>query len=454
TPPMSWSANNEVMAFSVFMNSSWQLFKMNVSKMNLSKIRTKAKEKSEKAERKTLVLGEAKVSEAYAGSSATDSLSSQPAYAMWLPPLPHPNEVYAQYPLAPPDSVEQTKYRSKFKLDAISFGAGFDTFYGAGGDAQFLFSDMLGNHSIYLYTQMQFNSFLHSNFGLTYLNQGGRIAYGGQAFQSNYSYAISGTFNSLSLIRNTYRGFNALLAYPFSKFSRIEITGGYTWVDQDLVEEIYTFGGIQRNDFNLTTFNYAQAGAAYVFDNTIYGPLGPYRGIRSRLAVETTNGDFIFTNLLLDHRRYFNMFTRTVLAFRLMGGSSLGRDKRIFSLGGPYTFRGSDYDAIVGPNFILTNLEYRFPLFFFLPPQFDYLSGALFYDAAAAWGIDIPGISEKKFQPFSSKGGPGLEDLRSAVGVGARLNIGYFLLQYDVAWPTDFRGFGKVVSRFSIGTFF
>jgi hypothetical protein len=45
--------------------------------------------------------------------------------------------------------------------------------------------------------------------------------------------------------------------------------------------------------------------------------------------------------------------------------------------------------------------------------------------------------------------------LQSAVGIGARLNLGYFLLQYDVAWPTDLRNFSnKPVTMFSIGTFF
>jgi hypothetical protein len=47
-----------------------------------------------------------------------------------------------------------------------------------------------------------------------------------------------------------------------------------------------------------------------------------------------------------------------------------------------------------------------------------------------------------------------LKDLNSALGIGARLNIGYFLLQYDVAWPTDLKKIGRPVKQFSIGTFF
>ena len=90
----------------------------------------------------------------------------------------------------------------------------------------------------------------------------------------------------------------------------------------------------------------------------------------------------------------------------------------------------------------------------FLPANLDFLSAAAFYDAAAAWGVDIPGTSKASFQPFSAANGFRLNDLQSALGMGARFNIGYFLLQYDVAWPTDLQNFGKPVKQFSIGTFF
>jgi Tol biopolymer transport system component len=445
TPAMSWSADNNILVFSSFINGSWHIYRTEL-------INDEDYRPEQENEDAIILSYTDKV------SSSTDGLGEDSTTfdndSLWLPSFADPNEVYEEYKLENPDSLEKRKYSSKFKLDAVAFGAGFDTFYGAGGDAQFLFGDMLGNHTIYLYTQLQFNSFLHSNFGLTYLNQSGRLNYGVQGYQSNYSYAIGGTFTSIDLIRNTYRGFNGILSYPFSKFSRIEFFGGYTWVDQDFVREIYTPGGIDRSDFDITTYGYAQVGGALVFDNTIYGPLGPFSGTRSRISVETTNGDFNFTNIILDHRRYYNMFHRTVIAWRLMGGTSLGQQKQIFSLGGPYTFRGADFDSFIGTNFFVSNLEYRFPLFFFLPPQFDYLSAAVFYDAAAAWGLDAAPFSKSTFQPFSSDGGPGFEDIRSAVGVGARLNIGYFLLQYDFAWPTDLRGFDKVYTKFSIGTFF
>jgi outer membrane protein assembly factor BamA len=301
---------------------------------------------------------------------------------------------------------------------------------------------------------MQITNPLHSDLGLTYYNQGHRLNYGVQAFQANLLYAAFAGFNSLGYYRYTYRGFNAIAGYPFSRFVRVELFGGLTWVDYDAVLETYNFSGVNRQTFDIDVAQFAQVGGALVFDNTIYGPLGPASGSRSRFSVETTTRDFQFTNFYADYRRYFKFGHRSALAWRLMGGASVGRDAQIFSIGGPYTYRGADYDTFFGTKFLVSNLEYRFPMFPFLPAGFDFLSAATFYDAAAAWGIDIPGYTKATFQPLSSAGGFHLQDLNSAVGIGARLNLGYFLLQYDIAWPTDLQSFGNPVKMFSIGTFF
>jgi outer membrane protein assembly factor BamA len=82
------------------------------------------------------------------------------------------------------------------------------------------------------------------------------------------------------------------------------------------------------------------------------------------------------------------------------------------------------------------------------------LSGVTFADAAAAWGIDVPGLVKKEFQPFSTKDGFHLQDLRGAFGVGARLNLGFLSLRYDMAWPADLKNIGDSVKMFSIGTDF
>jgi len=432
TPALSWSANGKVMVFSAFQKTNWQLYLMDATKTSVAP---------------------PQIASAVALPENNGATATAPAKA-WLPDIPDPNALYANYQLTSADSIESRQYSSKFKLDAISVGGGYDTYYGGVGQAVFLFTDMLGDHNLYLSTALQIKNPLHSDLGATYFNQGRRINYGVQAFQSSLLYAIGATFNSIGYLRNTYRGFNAIAGYPFSRYARVELYGGLTWVDQDEVVDTYGFTSLDRDTRNIALYNYAQVGTALVYDNTIYGPLGPTSGSRSRLSVETTGKDFHFTNYSADYRRYLNIAHRTVLAWRLIGGASLGRDKQLIGLGGPYTYRGADYNDLIGTNYLISNLEYRFPLLPFLPANADFLSAAAFYDAAAAWGVDIPGYSKASFQPFTSTDGFRLKDLQSALGIGARFNLGYFLLQYDVAWPTDLKNFGKPVKQFSIGTFF
>jgi len=435
TPALSWSANGKVMVFSAFQKTNWQLYLMDATKAPVAPAQLASTNT-------TVALAE--------NNSATASATPK----SWLPDIPDPNALYANYQLTSADSIESRQYSSKFKLDAISVGGGYDTYYGGVGQAVFLFTDMLGDHNLYLSTGLQIKSPLHSDFGATYFNQGRRFNYGVQAFQSNLLYTIGATYNAIGYLRNTYRGFNAIAGYPFSRYARVELYGGLTWVDQDVVVDTYGFSSLDRKTTNLALYKYAQVGTALVYDNTIYGPLGPTSGSRSRLSVETTGKDFHFTNYSADHRRYLNIRHRTVLAWRFMGGASVGRDKQLIGIGGPYTYRGADYNDLIGTNYLISNLEYRFPLLPFLPANADFLSAAAFYDAAAAWGVDLPGYSKASFQPFTSADGFRLKDLQSAVGLGARLNLGYFLLQYDVAWPTDLKNFGKPVKQFSIGTFF
>lgn len=440
TPAFSLSADGKVLAFSAFVDGSWNIYRGEIASPQV-------------------VVGESTLlsivsNDSSEQNSALGLQSSPEPDSLILPAIPDPNSVYAGYPLALTDSVKRHSYRNRLKLNGVQVGASVGGLFGSVGAAQFLFSDMLGNHNLFFSTGLRFSDPRHSDFGLTYFNQGSRINYGVQAFQSNYAYTTAFGFNARQFLRNTYRGFNALASYPFSRFTRVEVFGGVTWVDQDLVTEFVQDGRLNEETDDLDIFNFGQVGAAWVTDNTVNGYIGPISGTRSRLSVETTTNDFQFTNLLADYRQYFNVNIRSAVALRVLSGSSVGRDQQIFRLGGPFTFRGADYDEILGSKFVLGNLEYRFPLLFFAPPGADFLSGAAFVDAAAAWGNDIPGVTTEAFQPFTSEGGFRLNNLNAAFGVGARINLGYVALKYDIAWPTDLRDIRKPVGLFSIGTFF
>jgi len=422
TPAMSWSADGRVMVFSSFVKESWQLFRMELPQ-----------------------------------TLATNNGQQARSDSLWLPAIPDFNNLYVGYNLASSDSVEPRKYSRMPKLDGIALGAAFGGYFGAAGGLQLGFSDMMSNHNVIVSLGLT-RDIRNSDLGIGYLNQGRRLGYGFETFQQRSAYGVFAAPNANGFVTQTYRGVSGFAYYPFNRFSRLEVSAGLTHVNQDFVVESLDFsnGKIRRDKENLGGFSFGQVGAALVYDNAVYGPLGPRSGRRSRLEIQRTTNDVQITTVLADYRKYFSVNSRSVLAYRLLGGSNFGRDAKlqVFRIGGPYTFRGTESADLRGTNFIVQNLEYRFPLLPFLPPTADFLSAVTFADAAAAWGLDVPGLVKKEFQPFSTKGGFHLQDLRGAFGVGARLNLGYLSFGYNVAWPTDLKNVSKPVKMFSIGTDF
>ncbi|MCI0698181.1 DPP IV N-terminal domain-containing protein [candidate division KSB1 bacterium] len=439
TPAMSWSANGRVMVFSSFVKGSWQLFRMELSSSS-----------------PTLTYNANLTPSANGLAVATSPAAvSAPTDSLWLPAIADFNNLYTGYKLAEADSIEPRKYSSKPQLDGVALGASFGGYFGTVGGAQFLFSDMMSNHNFILSLGLT-SDIRNTDVGIGYLNQGRRLNYGFEAFQQRSAYGVFVAPTANGFVTQTYRGVNAFAFYPFSRFSRVELSAGATFVSQDFVVESLNFsnGRIERDKQDIGSASFGQVGAALVYDNTVYGPLGPLSGRRSRIEVQRALNDFQFTTVLADYRKYFNINNRSVLAYRLLGGASFDRDAQVFRIGGPYTFRGTSDADLLGTNFLVQNIEYRFPLLPFLPPTADFLSAVTFADAAAAWGLDVPGLIKEKFQPFSTKGGFHLQDLRGAFGLGARLNLGFLSLRYDFAWPTDLKNVGKPVKMFSIGTDF
>jgi Tol biopolymer transport system component len=95
TPALSWSANGKVMVFSAFQKISWQLYRLDMTKLpptewtQLASINT------------TAVFAQGDSATATAAIATTKT---------WLPDIPDPNTIYAKYHLAAADSIESRKY--------------------------------------------------------------------------------------------------------------------------------------------------------------------------------------------------------------------------------------------------------------------------------------------------------------------------------------------------------
>lgn len=448
TPAMSWSADGRYMAFSTFENGAWQIYRMEMPMEDYT-YHVMRNGKNVMA----TMQSEAKVAN---GTYLVPKDSTKKAGndSSWVPEIPEQNFLYSKYQLAESDSIQARNYSNRISFDGGALGGSFGGFLGTTASAAFQFSDMLGNHRFITSVGLRFDVW-NSDLSAAYINQVNRLNFGVEAFQVRNAFVAFATFNQRGFVRRTYRGFNTFALYPFSRFARFEVGAGLTRVEQDFVVDTFTGNDRNRETMDIGGFTFGQLNAALVFDNTGYGFIGPVSGSRSRFSVQHAVKDFNFTTYLADYRKYFNVMNRSALAYRILGGMSTGQDAQFFSIGGPFTFRGADYGELLGTDFLVSNLEYRFPLLPFLPASYDFISAAAFFDAAAAWGgADISGLVKSTFQPFSTDGGFHLNDLQAAYGFGFRFNLGPLMLKYDIAFPTDFREVNKPITFFSIGTDF
>ena len=95
-------------------------------------------------------------------------------------------------------------------------------------------------------------------------------------------------------------------------------------------------------------------------------------------------------------------------------------------------------DAELGRRKALASIELRYPfienlkLGFPLPLNLVNIRGSAFMDIGAVWDDEV----------IFAKNGY-LNDLKMGFGFGPRINLGYFILKFDIAWETDLQGISE-----------
>lgn len=353
-------------------------------------------------------------------------------------------------------------YKIKFSPDIISGAASYSQFFGIQGMTQIALSDVLGNHRINIYTNL-FYDLRNSNFELAYFYLPRQTDIGIGAFHYAYYFLIYDY--DIGWVRDRNYGANLFVSHPFSKFRRVDAALSYLAVDRDYIE----WRGIPTDKRRLLLAN-----LALVNDTVLWGYTGPINGNRYQLGLTYSPGfgdnGVNFLTLRLDYRKYVKVGRENNLVYRLSGGVSEGRQAQNFFLGGnsgwlnyktrnglrvrnmddiyfstfELPMRGGYYYERVGDRFVLNNLEFRFPLIRYfmmgwpLPIGFQNIGGALFADIGSAWyGNDFRGAR------VADDGWPALQDIFLGYGIGARLNLGFFVLRFDVAWTSDIANYTR-----------
>ena len=381
-------------------------------------------------------------------------------------------------------------YRPKMSLDYVSrpsLAVAADRFgtY-VGGGITLYWSDMLGDRD--LVTMAQVNGRVKDFAALVaYENRKSRWNWGVAAQWIPY---ITGgvipdftTFNgqtvyveSLIRFKQTTRALTGVVAYPFNRSRRLELSAGVqniTFSESiDSNGVFYPSGQFAfHNSVDIPTFPGITEGVgsvALVNDNSFFGATSPILGNRWRLEADPSFGTLNFITALADYRKYVMPFRPFTLAGRVLHVGRYGHDaddNRMYPLfiGYPSLVRGYDvgsfsasecgsstgscpvFDQLVGSKILVANGELRFPplgllhlgggYYGFLP-----IEAALFYDAGVAW------TASEGAQLF----GNGPRKIVRSTGVSLRMNLfGYAIGQMDVVHPFD-RPEKNWMVRFSI----
>jgi WD40 repeat protein len=384
----------------------------------------------------------------------------------------------------PPADVEP--YRARLSLDAVGqpyVTAGVDRFGGmVGGGVAFNWSDMLGDHNLFAQVNADtygsgFNDIANNTGGLLfYTNLKKRLNWGVVLEQSPYfagvGYAAgfdraTGDFVEQEIIqRQVSRGVSGLLAYPFSRTHRLELTSGFstTSFDEQVRTVSFTQSGRLIGEDTQTRslgdpLRMATVSTALVSDNSLFGATSPIAGYRSRFEISPNLGSLRMTNALVDVRKYFmpaRFYTFAVRGLHFGRYGAGGEDSRLIPLfiGYPEFVRGynigsieasecpSDgtcpvFDRLVGSRMLVGNLEFRFPLLrpfgvgerMYGPLPVEV---AFFVDGGVAWS--------RGQKPFESTRKP-----VSSGGLSLRTSLlGFAIAQIDFARPFDRPGRGWI----------
>ncbi len=400
-----------------------------------------------------------------------------------------------------PDTSEFTlkQYRTKFTPDYIarpSIGYARDNFgRGFFGGSAISLSDILGNQ------QLIFAGYVNGRISeaqilAAYANLSRRINWAVGLSQDPYYFLEPTEFESgpgvgeatqiTNIRRLVVRSAFGSAYYPLSRFQRIEAGLRFANVDDAILKINEPFdpatGFATQDPFletdNLPGVTYFQPSAALVFDNSLFGYVGPFYGQRYRLELAQTVGDWDFSQITADYRRYDRILGPIVLASRVLYFGRIGPDAQEFRIfaGSTDLIRGntsgsyrrnecldsidpnaetgcSELDRLIGTQIGVGSVELRFPILnpsFGVPAAFPPLEGAIFYDIGLAWDQQ----STLKWRREAGDDPIRVRTPLKALGFSVRANLfGFAVARLDYSIPQERRDV-KGLWTFSLGPTF
>jgi hypothetical protein len=348
------------------------------------------------------------------------------------------------------------------------------------GNTQVTFTDVLGDKQFSFFAQSvsQYRTTVFS-----YTNIERRMQYSLQGFSMDqfyygqYSAALYDPVLAPYITRDlaeavqSQRGGTAYAIYPFNRYTRAELYGGYMHID-----EHYTNPDLQAYSLQYQVDQYGNPifrnghmlpiGVSLVQETTVFREFGPVAGNTFKISYDASPG---FSNswlqrqtLDVDARHYVRLASNGVAAFRFKGFKSWGTNPDFTYFGGNSELRGYEYLQFIGQNAFFANAELRFPLIeAMLTPlgvlggvrgvMFANIGGASFSGQPYTFAtnnsqvytpiigyqvIDFLGNVAPVYGPPINVRGLRLVDGRASYGLGLETFLLGFPMHFDWSWKT------------------
>jgi len=258
---------------------------------------------------------------------------------------------------------------------ALGVTSGGDVF----GGTQVTFTDVLGDQ--------QFNLFISSvsqyrTMNFTWVNMEKRLQWALSGYNTSQFYygQLEGVFydpylsqfidRDLATATRTIQGGTAFAIYPFNRYRRVEVFGGFNRYQESFNDPLVQQASddYQQEVYGQPLFNNGNMvplGVAFVQETTIFREFGPLSGSTMRLSYEISPkiaGMLSRQTFDGDARKYFRLGATGLLALRARGFKSTGDNPDFTYFGGNSELRGYEYLQFVGQNAFFANAELRFPL--------------------------------------------------------------------------------------------
>ena len=348
------------------------------------------------------------------------------------------------------------------------------------GGTQLTFTDVLGDQQFSFYAA---SISQYRTLAFSYANLSRRFQFAAQGFSQEQFFFGFGpgaffdpAFGFLNrddaLAVQTVRGGSIFGIYPFSRYRRLELSGGIfnynERFDNPALEQ--NSRAFQQEQFGTQIFRsgtFMPFGVAFTQETTIFREFGPVAGNTMRVGYEAApslGGLLSRQTFDADARYYLRLGETGLLALRAKGFKSWGAFPDFLYFGGNSEMRGYDYLEFIGHEAFFMNAELRFPLIEAMLTPIGVLGGirgVFFFNIGGAGFNDQPfkvyetsaevvrpltgfranpetGLPEQIFGDPVQVSGFRLVDSRASYGLGLETFAIGFPIHFDWSWPTLF----------------